>query len=261
LPIPLPPRYPRAMRAYLSRFVCGQWEENLARLEQEVARATAASAHLVVFPELFLSGYRQPLPPEQARELFARLSAAHPQTTFVFGTISEQGRNRLTVWLGGKVVASYDKVHLFRPNREHELWEEGTRYVVAALPWGGLGLLVCNDVRFPEQARALVLQGGARVLVAVAWWPLRRDHIWRTLLQARAIENASWVLGCCIAASTHPAEPFAGAGNYAFDPLGNPLYPEDDVLYQLHLEAPPPVLVDPRQTYRPVSEVVVEGEA
>jgi len=249
------------MRAYLSRFVCGTVAENFQRLELEVARAAAASAELVVFPELFLSGYTQPLPPAQARELFRRASADHPHTAFVFGTISEQGRNRLTVWFGGNELASYDKVHLFRPNREHELWEEGKRYVVAALPWGRLGLLICNDVRFPEQARALVLQGGATVLVVVAWWPWRRDHVWRALLQARAIENASWVLGCCIAASTNPAEPFAGAGNYAFDPLGNPLVPVEDVVYELPLDSPPPVLVDPRECFRPVTEVAVEGEA
>lgn len=244
------------MRAYLSRFVCGRVEENLQRLEDEAARAAACGARLAMFPELFLTGYRQLLPPVVAREKFAQLSRSHPEQVFVFGTISEEGYNRLTVWQAGRELAFYDKVHLFRPNREHELWREGDRYVAVRFPWATAGLLTCNDVRFPEQARALVLEGGASVLLVVAWWPWRRDHIWRTLLQARAIENASWVLGCCIAASTNPDEPFAGAGNYAFDPLGNPIPTSDDVTYDLALDTPPPVLVDPRHTAKHVTEVV-----
>ncbi|MGC8916388.1 MAG: nitrilase-related carbon-nitrogen hydrolase [Thermoanaerobaculum sp.] len=245
------------MRAYLSRFVTGAVEENLQCLELEVQRAVAAKAQLVVFPELFLTGYTQILSPSLARERFAALSAAYPEPVFCFGTVSEDGYNRLTLWHAGRELARYDKVHLFRPNREHELWREGSRYVAVRLPWGTVGLLICNDVRFPEQARALVLQGGANVLVAVAWWPWRRDHIWRTLLQARAMENASWVLGCCVAASTNPREPFAGAGNYAFDPLGNPILPTDDATYELDFGNPPPILVDPRETYRDVNEVTV----
>lgn len=249
--------YPRGMRAYLSRFVCGSVAENLQRLGAEVLRAVGLGADLVVFPELFLTGYRQLLPPAAARERFAALSRAHPEPVFAFGTLSEGGYNRLTLWQAGRELAFYDKVHLFRPNREHELWREGDRYVAVRLPWATVGLVTCNDVRFPEQARALVLEGGANLLLVVAWWPWRRDHIWRTLLQARAIENASWVLGCCIAACTHPEEPFAGAGNYAFDPLGNPILPSDDVTYELTLTTPPPVLVDPRESFRPISQVVV----
>lgn len=244
------------MRAYLSRFVCGSVEENLKRTALEVERAVSQQAELVVFPELFLSGYSQRLEPQRARELFSWLSRKNPQTTFVFGTITEEGKNRLTVWLAGSQVGFYDKVHLFRPNQEQEIWQEGNRYVVVSLPFGRVGLLTCNDVRFPEQARELVLRGKARLLLVVAWWPWRRDHIWRALLQARAIENASWVLGCCIAANTNPEEPFAGAGNYAFDPLGTPISSPDDTTYELALENPPSVLVDPRDTYRTVSQVV-----
>ncbi|MFN3414516.1 MAG: nitrilase-related carbon-nitrogen hydrolase [Thermoanaerobaculum sp.] len=245
------------MRAYLSRFVCGLVEENLERLHFEVSLAAAVQADLVVFPELFLTGYRQNLPTSRAREVFSGLSSAHPQSVFVFGAVVDEGYNRLTVWQAGKEIAHYHKVHLFRPNREHELWKEGDRYVAVKLPWANLGLLTCNDVRFPEQARALVLHGGATVLVAVAWWPWRRDHIWRTLLQARAIENASWVLGCCIAACTNPEEPFAGAGNYAFDPLGNPIPTDNDVVFELDLHNPLRILVDPRECARDIDTVEV----
>ncbi|MCX7895562.1 MAG: hypothetical protein N2447_06385 [Thermoanaerobaculum sp.] len=244
------------MRVYLSRFVCGAVEENLQRMASEAERAARGEAELVVFPELFLTGYRQLIPPVVARQHFASLSRAFPSQLFCFGTFTEDGYNRLTLWHGGQEVAQYDKVHLFLPNREDLLWREGTRYVAVKCSWGTVGLLTCNDVRFPEQARSLVLSGGANILLVVAWWPWRRDHVWRTLLQARAMENASWVLGCCIEASIFADEPFAGAGNYAFDPVGTPILPTEDTFYELSLASPPPVLVDPRKSYREIRQVI-----
>ena len=231
------------MRVHLSRWTCLDVESNLRRLREEAAGAAGEGARLVVFPELFLTGYSRSLDPVRARATFAEASAAAPDTLFVFGSLSEDRRNRLTAWAGGTELARYDKVHLFRPNREHESWDRGERYV--ALRWQGLtlGFLNCNDLRFPEQARALRLQARCEVLVVPAWWPWRRDHVWRTLLRARAIENGAWVLGCCIAGSVIPGEEFAGAGNHVFDPLGDPVRTADDRTYLLG--SPPPLVVDP----------------
>ncbi len=233
------------MKVHLSRWVCLDPDSNLRRAIEEADRAAANGAQIVVFPELFLTGYTRKLDPARARESFAGISGRADDVLFVFGSISEDQRNRLTVWLAGRQVAHYDKVHLFRPNREHEMWQSGQRY--DALRWNDLrvGLLNCNDVRFPEQARALRLQGRCKLLVIPAWWPWRRDHVWSTLLRARAIENAVWVLGCAIAGSVFPGEDFAGAGNHAFDPLGTPLVTPDDSSYELDLDSPPPLIVDP----------------
>jgi len=233
------------MKTYLSRWVCLGAEENLRRAREEARRAVATGAELVVFPELFLTGYSRPLVAGRARELFAEVSAGSEDTLFVFGSISEGKHNRVTAWIGGREVAAYDKVHLFRPNGEHEIWERGESYT--AFDWRGLrvGLMNCNDVRFPEQARALRLEARSDLLVVPAWWPWRRDHIWSTLLQARAVENGVWVLGCCIAGSVAPDEDFAGAGNHVFDPTGEPVRTADDRTYKLDLDDPPTPVVDP----------------
>jgi predicted amidohydrolase len=243
------------MKVYLSRWVCLDPESNFARLDSEAHAAAGDGAELVVFPESFLHGYTRPADPARARACFAALSAAHPSTLFAFGSLSEERRNRMTLWLNGREAARYDKVHLFAPNGELDLWEPGDRY--AALGAKGLtwGLINCNDLRFPEQARALKLEGRCDVLLAVAWWPWRRDHVWRTLLQARAIENAAWVLGCCVAASEVPGERFAGAGNYVFDPHGNPCYPVDDTWYDLPLYEPMKPMVDPVEGFVPINRI------
>jgi len=85
------------------------------------------------------------------------------------------------------------------------------------------------------------------LLVVSAWWPWRRDHIWKTLLQARAIENGVFTAGCCIAASESPEEVFAGAGNHVFDPLGESVRTSDDHIYELNRQRLGEVLVDPIQ--------------
>ena len=191
------------MNVYLSRWVCLGVEANLRRAGEESAQAVEAGAALVVFPEIFLTGYGRALAPARARAAFAGISEAHPGVVFAFGSFTEERRNRMTIWRDGGEVARYDKVHLFGPNDEPRIWKGGDRYVAVRTGGWTIGLLTCNDVRFPEQARALRLSAGCDALLVVAWWPWRRDHVWRTLLQARAIENGLWVIGCCVAASEH----------------------------------------------------------
>ena len=245
------------MKVHLSRWVSLDVESNLQRLLEEALRAAAAGAEMVVFPELFLTGYSRPLESSCARGVFSEVSAAAPDVLFVFGSISEARHNRVTVWLGGRALAAYDKVHLFSPNGEQEMWAAGSSYV--AFEWRDLrvGLMNCNDVRFPEQARALKLEARCDLLVVPAWWPWRRDHIWSALLQARAAENELWILGCCIAGSVWPGEEFAGAGNHVFDPAGEEVRTADDRTYELDLDNPPPTIVDPVEHFVEIDQVEI----
>jgi len=247
------------MKVYLSRWVCQDVKSNLRRFQAESERAVGAGASIVVFPELFLTGYSRSVDLVAARALFAQISADAPDVLFVFGSISEDRRNRVTVWSAGEQIAFYDKVHLFRPNGEFDYWDQGDRYV--AFKWNDLtiGLMNCNDLRFPEQARALALEAHCDMLIAPAWWPWRRDWVWSTLLRTRAIENGVWMLGCCIAGSVFEGEDFAGAGNHIFDPLGEAVRTPDDVLYELNVENPPKLIVDPREEAVVIDRVECAG--
>ncbi len=250
-----------AMRIYLSRWVSLDVESNLRRMRQESDEAAGSGAALCVFPEAFLHGYTRRLDPSRAREAFRETSRAHPATAFLFGSLTEDRRNRATVWLGGDEIARYDKVHLFEPNDESRLWDRGDRYVAVRAAGRTIGVMTCNDVRFPEQARALRLQAGADLIVDVAWWPWRRDEVWAALLRARAIENAVWVAGCCIAASEVPDERFAGAGNHVFDPVGEPVRSPDDRVYDLDPARERGVIVDPLGTWVGIDRIEVAGES
>jgi predicted amidohydrolase len=229
------------MNVYLSRWVCLDVEANLRRVVEESEQAVGAGASLVVFPEVFLTGYARAVEPARVRATFAGISDANPGVVFAFGSFSEERRNRMTIWRGGGEVARYDKVHLFTPNDEPQIWEPGDKYAALRIDGWTVGLVTCNDIRFPEQARALRLSACCDALLAVAWWPWRRDHIWRTLLQARAIENGFWVIGCCVAASEH----------------GEPVRTSDDHTYVLDPARAADLLVDPLETYRSIEEVRV----
>ncbi len=100
----------------------------------------------------------------------------------------------------GEIVARYDKIHMFDvdlPNgevyRESANYEPGTRAVVAPLPWGGLGLSICYDLRFPHLYRALAKAGASFLAVPAAFTRLTGEAHWVTLLRARAIEAQCFV--------------------------------------------------------------------
>ncbi len=104
----------------------------------------------------------------------------------------------------GAIAARYDKIHLFDVDlpggesyRESASYNGGNKGVVVDLPWGGLGLTICYDLRFPQLHRALA-QGGAKFLaVPAAFTRVTGEAHWHTLLRARAIEAQCFVFAAC----------------------------------------------------------------
>ncbi len=98
----------------------------------------------------------------------------------------------------GKVVARYDKIHLFNLNlgNEHYLEEDtiepGKKIVTVDTPFGKLGLSICYDLRFPELFRAM---GDVDIIVLPsAFTDTTGKAHWETLIRARAIENLAYVI-------------------------------------------------------------------
>lgn len=101
----------------------------------------------------------------------------------------------------GRVVGRYDKLHVFDVDlpdgdryRESESVRPGESAAVAATPWGGLGLTVCYDVRFPHLYRGLAQAGAELIAVPAAFTRPTGEAHWETLLRARAIETGAFVL-------------------------------------------------------------------
>ena len=242
------------MRLYLPRFYVRDLAGNLATLERDVDDAAAQGADAVLFPEVFLTGYTGKADPQQVHAKFAQLSARCPQLLCIFGSLTEGRSNRTNVYLAGRSIAHYDKVHMFLPNGEAELWDSGTCYTAFTHGDWRIGLCICNDLRFPEQARALKLAHDVNLLLYPALWPWQRDHVFSALLRARAIENGCFAVGCCVAGVDNGGELFDGAGNYAWDPLGNPVLPQGRV-YTLDASVLEKVTVDTRAQFVDVKDV------
>ncbi|MBF4604843.1 carbon-nitrogen hydrolase family protein [Curtobacterium sp. VKM Ac-2884] len=113
-------------------------------------------------------------------------------------------RNTLVAVLPtGELAATYRKVHLYDAfgSRESDRIESGDPEQLPVFEFEGLriGLETCYDLRFPEVTRRLAApeHGRADVVVLPAEWVRGpgKEHHWRTLLTARAIENTVWVVG------------------------------------------------------------------
>lgn len=101
----------------------------------------------------------------------------------------------------GSVKERYDKIHLFDVDlgggesyRESALYEAGTQAVMAETPFGGVGMSVCYDLRFPYLYRQYGEAGAKIVTIPAAFTEQTGAAHWHTLLRARAIETGCFVL-------------------------------------------------------------------
>ncbi|APX93176.1 amidohydrolase [Halomonas sp. 1513] len=186
-----------------------RWESpsaNCRMLEELLGDLDARHTDLIVLPEMFATGFtmnsREMAEPMADSASVAWLcDQARQRRCVMTGSVAvlEAGEyyNRL-IWArpdGGLV--HYDKRHLFRMAGEHERYAMGAQRVVVELNGFKLLLSVCYDLRFPVWLRQQRRETGFEydALLCVANWPAPRRHPWRTLLQARAIENLCYVIG------------------------------------------------------------------
>ena len=179
-------------------------EDNLAAAEGMIGEAAARNADLVVLPELWSTGYDLENAADYADKLgagmFAQISeTARDNAIAVFGSVLERRGDQVMNCAAyhdaqGGLAAVYRKIHLFRLFDEHKWLGEGETPATLAFPWGGAGLSICYDLRFPELFRRYAVAQGAKLILLCAEWPLIRVEHWRTLLIARAIENQCFVV-------------------------------------------------------------------
>ena len=167
--------------------------EKLSRLE--------APTDLIVLPEMFTTGFSMAAPQLAETMSGPTLSwlakQAHKLQSVITGSliIADQGRyfNRLIWMRPDGSYAQYDKRHLFRMAGEHHTYSPGQHRLLVELKGWRICPLVCYDLRFPVWSRNR--EPAYDLLLYVANWPEKRSLAWKTLLQARAIENLAYVVG------------------------------------------------------------------
>ena len=211
------------------RIELGEPEVNLGRIAGVLAAAGDLTDTLVVLPEMWSSGFaygRLEAMAEATPTMLAGLAElARRHRCILAGSMPEKGGsgaagrffNTLYVTGADGVLGMYRKQQIFAYGGEGRDFVPGLEPTPVATPLGLLGCLVCYDLRFPELARTQCQQG-ADLLICPAQWPLVRIGHWRTLLQARAIENQTFLVACNGSGIVDGME--LGGGSAIIDPHG-----------------------------------------
>lgn len=207
--------------------------KNLADIRELATVAVARGAKLVVFPEyssFFVPefGGRSVAASEPidgpfatalatiAAELGVHIVAGMLESTTDAGKFS----NSLVAFDGsGTLVAKYRKIHLYDAfgQKESDWVVPGAIEQPETFALDGItvGLQTCYDVRFPEVTRRIVDAGADLILLPSEWvrGPLKEHH-WRTLVTARALENTVYF------AAADQAPPIGAGNSMIVDPMG-----------------------------------------
>ncbi|MHC5306976.1 deaminated glutathione amidase [Bartonella sp. LJL80] len=199
------------MKVAVGQFaVAKDYATNLATITRLVAKAEGEGANFLALPECILA--------RDASDPHYTVKTAQPEDgPFVSGLLDISVKNSVALSLTfnmqtdgdkvlnrhlfihqGKIIAHYDKLHLYDAFavKESNNVVPGER-VPPIVEFGGfrLGLMTCYDIRFPELARRLVVDGADILLLPAAWLkgPGKESH-WEILLRARALENTSYLI-------------------------------------------------------------------
>jgi predicted amidohydrolase len=206
---------------------------NLAAIAGLSERAAARGASLVVFPEYssyfadpFGDGFLENAEPLDGpfvtalKDLAARLGI-HVVAGMIETTEAGERFSNAVVAVSpaGELVASYRKLHLYDAfgSRESDFVEPGSIETPETFAVGDftVGLQTCYDIRFPEVTRRLVDAGVDLAVVPAEWVRgVLKEHHWRTLVTARALENTIYV-----AAADH-TPPIGVGASLVVDPMG-----------------------------------------
>lgn len=199
------------MRVAAGQFVVTpEWQVNAQTCVTLMQSAAALGAELLVLPEALLArsdsdpdmsvksaqplngGFMQLLKAQSRLDDLTTILTIHTPSS------AERARNTLVALLGGEVIAHYHKLHLydaFAIQESKRVDAGGALPPLIEVAGFKVGLMTCYDLRFPDMALALALQG-AEILVLPAAWvrgPLKEHH-WSTLLAARALDTTCYLV-------------------------------------------------------------------
>ncbi|MEC8386981.1 MAG: nitrilase-related carbon-nitrogen hydrolase, partial [Pseudomonadota bacterium] len=183
--------------------------DNVAEISPMIREASARGADFITTPEIV--GMFEPkrslalekAEPEDSHTVLAAFRALADELScwLLIGSISikldgDKLSNRsFLVGPDGAIVARYSKIHMFDVQvgdgatyRESHTYEPGTEAVLAATPWGPLGMTICYDIRFPALYRTLAQAGAGMITAPAAFTQVTGQAHWHVLQRARAIE-------------------------------------------------------------------------
>lgn len=219
---------------------------NIATAKGALSEAAKNGAEMVVLPECWNSPYSTACFPEYAEKVPGVgeicTEEESPSYKMVCDTAKETGKwvvggsiperdlssgteklynTCLVINPEGEIVAKHRKVHLFDIDvpgkitfKESDSLTAGDTLTVVDTPWGGVGIGICYDMRFPEMAllqrqekdcNLMVYPGAFNMVTGPAHWEL--------LQRARAVDNQLFVITCSPARDTSPNPVYTAWGH------------------------------------------------
>jgi len=173
---------------------------NIQKVEDQLI-LLAGKTDLVVLPEMFTTGFctdklhlAETMEGETVHNL-KNWSVRYKMAiagSFI-ATEDDKVYNRAFFVFPSGQIETADKRHLFSFGGEDEYFSSGDKRLVVNYLGFNILVLVCYDIRFPVWSRNV--NNEYDLLIFVADFPQRRIMDWDILLQARAVENQSYVCG------------------------------------------------------------------
>ncbi|MBM7573447.1 nitrilase-related carbon-nitrogen hydrolase [Aquibacillus albus] len=185
-------------------------DKNIEKAISYIDKAKEKHADLVIFPELFLSGYNPDMVSQQYFDYAININE-NSRLLSTFKNKAKENSINLIVPLStykalpgviynsaividrnGEVIGCYDKTHLWAGERNH--FRHGDDYPVFDLDIGRVGIMICYDGGFPEVSRNLAL-AGAELILCPSAFPIQDKDMWDIYFKARALENTCFTIG------------------------------------------------------------------
>lgn len=218
------------------------WEnidKNLQNMSLRLSGGIKTKTDLIILPEMFNTGFSMNAEamaekPDGKTTLWMQETARKYECVVTGSLIIEEAGlyyNRMIWMKPDGSYEHYDKKHLFGLGKEDETYTPGKAPLTVKLNGWTIRLAICYDLRFPAWLRN-DKDNPYDILLLIASWPDKRSAHWRSLIQARAIENQAYVIG--VNRVGHDgAEVYHSGQSMCIDANGDTIYykPEDEDIY------------------------------
>lgn len=190
-------------------------EENLSKAKEYILKAKNEKVDFIVFPEHYMASFppNSPVNRSEVAEstegpfVTELCNLAKENDMYIMCGIYESKKDEIlrsynsvvTINRDGEIIDCYRKTYLYDAFNARE---SDTSIPGSDLPkvidteFGKIAVIICYEIRFPEITRYLASKGVEIIFVPTAWKDgVLKEHHWKTLLQARAIENTSFIIG------------------------------------------------------------------
>lgn len=182
-------------------------DSNIKKMLDMITRAADNGADIIVFPELFTTGYNLDLIEDRIFDLAetvdgsavsaacrsARSNGIWVIVPMAFRVLDKIFNSAVVIDNKGKVINVYHKNNLW--DKEQKYFEYGNHdYRIYETDFGKFSVIICYDVDFPETSRTLAMKGAEIIFVPAAWATTHRN-LWDIFLPSRALENTVYIAG------------------------------------------------------------------